>query len=71
MKPALTATAMLVLSLGAPFASAPALAQSPTAQSAAEGRTIVFDRKKGNCLSCHVIKGGGLEGTIGPELKNL
>lgn len=71
MKPALTATAMLVLSLGAPFAPAPALAQSPTAQSVAKGRTIAFDRKKGNCLSCHVIKGGSLEGTIGPELKNL
>jgi len=42
------------------------------AQSAAsEGRKIAFDRGKGNCLTCHVIKGGDLPGTIGPELKDI
>jgi sulfur-oxidizing protein SoxX len=41
------------------------------AQSAAEGRTIAFDRGKGNCLTCHDIKGGGLPGTIGPALKDI
>ena len=41
------------------------------AQSAAEGQTIAFDRSKGNCLTCHVIKGGDLPGTIGPELKDI
>jgi sulfur-oxidizing protein SoxX len=42
------------------------------AQSAAdEGRKLAFDRGKGNCLTCHVIKGGDLPGTIGPELTDI
>jgi sulfur-oxidizing protein SoxX len=38
---------------------------------AAEGEKIAFDRAKGNCLSCHNIKGGDLPGTIGPALKDI
>jgi L-cysteine S-thiosulfotransferase len=38
---------------------------------AAEGEKLAFDRAKGNCLSCHNIKGGDLPGTIGPTLKDL
>jgi sulfur-oxidizing protein SoxX len=41
------------------------------AQSAAEGRKLAFDRGKGNCLTCHEIKGGDLPGTIGPPLKDI
>ena len=45
---------------------------SARAQSnAAEGQKIAFDRARGNCLSCHDIKGGDLPGTIGPVLKNI
>jgi L-cysteine S-thiosulfotransferase len=36
-----------------------------------EGQKIAFDRAKGNCLSCHEIKGGDLPGTIGPQLKDI
>ena len=36
-----------------------------------EGRKLAFDRGKGNCLTCHVIKGGDLPGTIGPELVDI
>ncbi|MBN4668913.1 sulfur oxidation c-type cytochrome SoxX, partial [Pandoraea nosoerga] len=43
------------------------MAASAQAQSAAEGQKLAFDRGKGNCLTCHVIKGGELPGTIGPE----
>ena len=32
---------------------------------------LAFDRGKGNCLTCHVIKGGNLPGTIGPELIDI
>ncbi len=46
-------------------------AASAQAQSAADGRKLAFDRGKGNCLTCHVIKGGELPGSIGPELKDL
>jgi sulfur-oxidizing protein SoxX len=45
----------------------PAAAQS----SVAEGQKLAFDRGKGNCLTCHVIKGGDLPGTIGPELVDI
>jgi len=42
------------------------------AQSAAsEGQRLAFDRGKGNCLTCHAIKGGDLPGTIGPKLSGL
>ena len=48
-------------------AAVPASAQS----GAADGQRLVFDRGKGNCLSCHEIKGGDLPGTIGPVLKDI
>jgi sulfur-oxidizing protein SoxX len=38
---------------------------------ASEGQKLAFDRGKGNCLSCHEIKGGELPGTIGPALKDI
>ncbi|WP_300253998.1 sulfur oxidation c-type cytochrome SoxX [Bradyrhizobium sp.] len=47
--------------------TSPALAQS----AATEGQKLAFDRGKGNCLTCHVIKGGDLPGTIGPALKDI
>jgi sulfur-oxidizing protein SoxX len=64
-KPALIPAIVLALMIGAAFAG-PAHAQS-----AAEGQKLAFDRGKGNCLTCHVIKGGNLPGTIGPELVDI
>jgi sulfur-oxidizing protein SoxX len=57
----------LLLALLAGVVSSPAQAQS----SVAEGQKLAFDRGKGNCLTCHKIKGGDLPGTIGPELIDL
>jgi L-cysteine S-thiosulfotransferase len=48
-----------------------AMAAPARAQSAAEGQKLAFDRGKGNCLTCHVIEGGDLPGTIGPKLTDL
>jgi sulfur-oxidizing protein SoxX len=59
-----SALALLFAALAPP---APASAQS----AAAEGQKLAFDRGKGNCLTCHVIKGGDLPGTIGPELIDI
>jgi L-cysteine S-thiosulfotransferase len=54
------------------LAALAAIAANPArAQSAAEGQKLAFDRGKGNCLTCHVIRGGDLPGTIGPELKDI
>ena len=59
-KAALTALALL-MSAGA------ASAQS----GAADGQKIAFDRGKGNCLTCHEIKGGDSPGTVGPALTDI
>jgi sulfur-oxidizing protein SoxX len=61
-KPAL----VLALLIGAAFGS-PVQAQSAVA----DGQKLAFDRSKGNCLTCHVIKGGDLPGTIGPALTDI
>jgi len=64
--PSLKPIVMLALLAGAAF-TGPARAQS----AAAEGQKIAFDRGKGNCLTCHDIRGGDLPGTIGPPLKDI
>jgi sulfur-oxidizing protein SoxX len=45
--------------------------QASAQSSAAEGQRLALDRGKGNCLTCHEIKGGDLAGTIGPPLKDI
>ena len=65
-KPLLSQALALVLLIGAAAASSQA-----TAQSASEGQKLAFDRSKGNCLTCHEIKGGDLPGSIGPALKDI
>jgi L-cysteine S-thiosulfotransferase len=66
-KPALLPAFALALVIGAFVAVGNAHAQS----AAAEGQKLAFDRSKGNCLTCHAIKGGNLPGTIGPELIDI
>ncbi len=34
----------------------------------AQGKEITFDRKKGNCLACHMIDDGSLPGNTAPPL---
>ena len=65
--PSLKPIVMLALLAGAAVFTGPARAQS----AAAEGQKIAFDRGKGNCLTCHDIRGGDLPGTIGPQLKDI
>ena len=49
-----------------------AASQAAYGQSAAaEGEKIAFDRSKGNCLTCHEMKGGTLAGSIGPALTDI
>ena len=63
----LTPVLIATLALAATGLALPARAQS----AAAEGQKIAFDRGKGNCLTCHEIKGGDLPGSIGPALKDI
>jgi sulfur-oxidizing protein SoxX len=58
---------VLALAIGAFAAAGNAQAQSAVV----EGQKLAFDRSKGNCLTCHVIKGGTLPGSIGPELIDI
>lgn len=44
------------------------LAVAADASMAEQGKAIAFDRKKGNCLACHMIQGGNSPGNIGPPL---
>jgi len=66
-KSALIPALALAASIGAAAFAAPAAAQS----AAAEGQKLAFDRGKGNCLTCHDIKGGNLPGSIGPALVDI
>jgi sulfur-oxidizing protein SoxX len=66
-KRALLQAFALALLIGAAIPASPACAQSAVS----EGQKLAFDRGKGNCLTCHEIKGGDLPGTIGPPLKDI
>jgi sulfur-oxidizing protein SoxX len=35
------------------------------------GQVLAFDRGKGNCLTCHDIKGGNAPGNLGPPLADM
>ncbi len=66
-KPARISAFALAMLVGAAISAGPANAQSAVA----EGQKLAFDRGKGNCLTCHEIKGGDLPGSIGPALKDI
>lgn len=61
-----TATALATI-LGA-LSLSPQLAIAANDKVIEQGKNIAFDRKKGNCLACHMIEGGDLPGNIGPPL---
>lgn len=62
-------TAASAIAIAGVLAAAP-LSSAVAADAAAmeEGKKLAFDRKKGNCLACHMITGGDLPGNIGPPL---
>jgi sulfur-oxidizing protein SoxX len=60
--PALFVAAAIAVVL---FAGAPASAQT------LPGQALAFDRSKGNCLTCHDIKGGDAPGNVGPPLADM
>ena len=39
-----------------------------SADAIADGKKVAFDRKKGNCMTCHIMAGATLAGNIGPPL---
>jgi sulfur-oxidizing protein SoxX len=65
--PARLATICAGLLLGAVPAMEGVAAQTP----AMPGQLLAFDRAKGNCLTCHDIKGGDAPGNVGPALADM
>jgi sulfur-oxidizing protein SoxX len=59
--------ATIALSLAALFTGASLIPMTASAD-AAKGKEIAWDRKKGNCLACHMMPGGVSPGDIGPPL---
>jgi len=55
--------------LGTVGFSAVAIADGKKAENT--GKQIAFNKKKGNCLACHVISGGAQPGNIAPPLGNM
>jgi len=64
---------------GAMLSAMPFFATAATAQPAQPaassppmpGEALVFDRSRGNCLTCHDIKGGDAPGNVGPALSDM
>jgi sulfur-oxidizing protein SoxX len=56
----MAALACGAIALGAAAAAAPS-----------EGEKLAFDRAKGNCLTCHEIKGGEDAGNVAPPLADM
>lgn len=47
------------------------LGWSAASAAPADGQKLAFDRAKGNCLTCHEIKGGPAPGNLGPPLADM
>lgn len=60
--PALVGSAALALIAGGP---------SLAFAASLDGQQLAFDRSKGNCLTCHEIKGGDSPGNVGPALVDM
>ncbi len=68
-KPAtLAAVASLATLLGGVFV-APAAVQAEAAEDVIKkGKAVAMDRRKGNCISCHMMDDGVSPGNLGPPL---
>lgn len=74
-----TAAIHTVLALGflpvsavlATSVSAAQPAQATATPAPMPGEALAFDRSKGNCLTCHDIKGGDAPGNVGPPLADM
>lgn len=66
----LAAAGALLIAMGS-LSLTPNVASAAGASAIEEGKKVAFHRKKGNCLACHKIAGGSLEGNIGPALVNM
>ena len=52
-------------------AVSPRAEEAETLSRIEQGKALAFERRKGNCLACHVIEGGDLAGNYGPPLVEM
>jgi sulfur-oxidizing protein SoxX len=64
----IVSTAVSVATLLGSLLVAPTVSVAADESVVAEGNKIAYDRRKGNCLACHVAGDGELPGNIGPPL---
>jgi sulfur-oxidizing protein SoxX len=67
-KSAATAASLAAVLAAALVLPAQAIAAEGAEDTIAKGKEVAFDRKKGNCLACHMIEDGASPGDIGPPL---
>jgi sulfur-oxidizing protein SoxX len=61
-------TAASVVAIVASFSVPITVQADDVAELVAKGKSVSFNRQKGNCLTCHMIPGGESPGNIGPPL---
>ncbi|MCU7960910.1 MAG: sulfur oxidation c-type cytochrome SoxX [gamma proteobacterium symbiont of Bathyaustriella thionipta] len=64
----LTASALSALVLVGSITLLPAVAGAADVERTKQGKELAFNRKKGNCLACHMIADGVSPGDLGPPL---
>ncbi len=60
----LVATVTAIMLLGTVTVSP----EAGAASAVEDGKAVAFDRKKGNCMTCHVMDDATLPGNVGPPL---
>lgn len=64
----LATTALSLAAFWAGASTLPTTAGAADAEVVKLGKEVAFDRKKGNCLACHLMDDGASPGDIGPPL---
>lgn len=67
----LTAVSLSAMIGALALTTSPAVSAEEGASVIEKGKAIAFDRKKGNCLACHMMDDGSLPGNIGPPLVSM
>ena len=68
MKIRLITSAVSMVALVGVMATPATVLAGSHADMIAKGKAVAFHRKKGNCLTCHMIPGGDSPGNVGPPL---
>ena len=61
-------TALSLAALFAGISTMPSVASAADEATIKMGKEVAYDRKKGNCLACHMMGDGASPGNIGPPL---